>query len=136
MVFAGKQDQFEISIVPEGNSIFTQGGGRISVPNFSLVGNTSYTLESWVKFSGDSFKKGNDYHTILEFGNDAPWCGVQNLDGSNGQLNLYGGAAGGVVPVGEWTHVAASFDGAVSRVYVNGDEVASAERKRPKQKLV
>ncbi|GAB2947410.1 hypothetical protein GCM10027048_10450 [Hymenobacter coalescens] len=82
----------------------------------------AFTLEAWVYFNGTAFGNAGSYSTVLEFGNDADWFGVNSL----GQLEVYGVLEGGTVPVRTWTHVAYTWDGTTSRLYVNGTQVASA----------
>ena len=65
---------------------------------------------------------------MITLGNDSPWFGVENVDGSTGRLNLYNGTSGGEIKLNEWAHVAAVVDGGGSVIYVNGVEVASQAR--------
>ncbi|MCC2546669.1 LamG domain-containing protein [Hymenobacter sp. BT175] len=82
----------------------------------------SFTLEAWVYFNGSSFANAGQYNTILEFGNDADWFGVNGT----GELQLYGVLQGGIVPVRTWAHVAYTWDGTTSRLYLDGNQVASS----------
>ncbi len=110
------------------------GSGKV-LQGFSLDGSSgwvavemnaptsAYTLEAWVKLAGPSFNRGNGWNTILEFGNDTPYFGVD----SGGTLHMYHVVSGGNVVPGEWTHTAYSWDGSQSRLYVNGVLVASSQ---------
>ncbi len=82
----------------------------------------AFTLEAWVYFNGSSYANAGSYNTILEFGNDAPWVGVNG----QGELEVYGVLRGGTVPVRTWTHVAYTWDGIMSRLYINGTPVNTA----------
>lgn len=76
----------------------------------------SFSLAAWVRYTGTTWDGGR---TILEFGDDAPFFGVNQ----NGQLTVRNVAAGGMVPLGQWTHVAYVWNGTESRLYVNGQAV-------------
>ena len=80
-----------------------------------------YTIEAWVKYTGDSFARAS-YHTLFEFGNDSPWFGVE----SDGTLNMWGAVRGGRVPVGSWAHIAYTWNGANSGLYINGVQTAAS----------
>ncbi len=82
-----------------------------------------YTLGAWVRFLGTGWSGGP--YTILEFGDDAPWLGV-NAAGELALNGSSGGVSGGNVPVGEWVHVAYTWDGAQGQLYLNGQPVGSA----------
>ncbi|UYZ59670.1 LamG-like jellyroll fold domain-containing protein [Hymenobacter latericus] len=114
-------------------SSFAQQGGqflgftsskssKVSVP--LLVPNGALSLEAWVYYTGASFATGKGHHTIMEFGDDTPWFGVNAL----GQLELFNVAAGGAVPLRTWTHVAYTWDGANGALFVNGTQVATSTK--------
>ena len=91
----------------------------VSVPSVSFP-NGSVTLETWVNFTGGSYSRGS-YNTIVEFGNDSPWFGVDY----DGTLDMFGVLRGGAMPTNGWTHVAYTWDGAMSSLYINGNRVAT-----------
>lgn len=93
---------------------------RISV---DLPLTPEYTLGAWVRFLGDDWSGGP--HTILEFGDDAPWLGV-NTSGELALNGSGGGVSGGSVPVGEWAHVAFTWNATQGQLYLNGVAVGSA----------
>ena len=102
-----------------GDALFLDGNDdRMTTTVNAPVG--EYTLECWVKFTGGSYSRGS-YNTIVEFGNDSPWFGVDN----NGALNMYPHISGGSMPVGQWTHVAYTWDGTNSTLYIDGSGVAT-----------
>ncbi len=69
----------------------------------------------------------NDWRTVFEFGDDAPWFGVT----SGGSLTLYPVIFGGTIPAGTWTHVAYTWTGTENRLYVNGTAVATNQAPPP-----
>jgi hypothetical protein len=71
-----------------------------------------FTLAAWVNYGGATW---DSFRTIIEFGDDAPWFGVN----AAGQLTLYQVKTGGAVPVQQWVHVAATDN----FLYVNGKPV-------------
>jgi hypothetical protein len=44
---------------------------------------------------------------------------------TNGSLRTLNASTGGSLPVGQWVHAAATYDGAMMRLYLNGTEVGS-----------
>lgn len=94
-------------------------GGHVEVPLDAPTG--AYTFEAWVKFTGASFQRGNNFNTIFEFGTDSPTMGVRQ----DGTLDMWSTVAGGHLEPGQWSHVAYTWDGTNSRLYVNGVQVAA-----------
>ncbi len=91
-------------------------------------GSEVYTAMAWVKWDGSS---GNVDHMI--FGQeDGPGNaamlhhGIRDDSESNAHYGGWGNDIGdaGVVPVGEWTHLAFQYDGTDKVVYLNGVESA------------
>lgn len=91
----------------------------------SLVYADKVTIEAWIRPTSNSgaqviFSKWND-NTSDEsyiFKNNG---GVLRWELSKDQNNDLADVQGnGAIPAGEWSHVAATFDGAVARVYLNG----------------
>ena len=82
----------------------------------------AYTLTAWV--NGTDW---NDWRTVFEFGDDAPWFGVSH----GGSLTLYPVIFGGTIPPGPWTHVAYTWTGTENRLYVNGTAVATNQTAAP-----
>jgi hypothetical protein len=86
-----------------------------------------FTLEAWVRFYGDPDAFG--YYTILEFGDDQPFLGV-----TGSGLGVAGVvSSANAFPVGTWQHVAYTYDGETSRLYLNGAEEASSTAAPPRE---
>jgi len=93
-------------------------GSEVNVPLETPAG--AFTLEAWVRAYSDPETYG--YFTIMEFGDDKPFFGIiGNALGVDGVVR-----ADYALPTGTWQHVAYTFDGTTSRLYLNGVEIASA----------
>jgi hypothetical protein len=98
--------------------------GYVRVPHSTALNPTSgFTFEAWVLIQdanggGCSSIAGKNYV-------QAWWVGIcgttlrSYLKGSGSQRN------GGVIPAGQWTHIAVTFDGANRRHYINGELVGT-----------
>ncbi|PJK29735.1 hypothetical protein CVT23_11900, partial [Minwuia thermotolerans] len=105
--------------VPSGNkALQVSGGASAGIPGFSVAGfQNSITIEAWIRVDGSH---GGGHVTIFEIGNDSPYFGLLN-----GRLEFYQPVGGPVLPTDQFVHVAGTFDGAVTRLYVDGVEVAA-----------
>ena len=110
---------------------FNGTSARVSVPDAaSLRLTTAMTLEAWVKPSAvtsnwrDVIYKGNDNYYLEGTSDSGGRPAAGGTFGSTG-ATVYAASA---LATNVWTHLAATYDGAVLRVYVNGIESSSAPR--------
>ncbi len=101
------------------------GSTEIRIPHAPVLNPSSVlTLEAWVKPTSHAACQ-----TIVTKSAGAWWlglCGGRVSFISNGLISLVQGPS--VAPIGEWTHVAVTFDGTTRTYYLNGqvDLVAAA----------
>ncbi len=101
-----------------GQALSLSGGASGFVDGFSLsTFQNAFTIEAVINQADSPFA---GHRTIVEVGNDAPYFGL-----INGQLELFPFSGGGVIAANTFVHVAATFDGTTSRLFVDGVEVAS-----------
>jgi hypothetical protein len=116
------------SITPSGKvgkAFNFDGTVHVQVPDSAALKPPQVTLEAWLfptLLSGS-------YQTIIARGSSASEDDTWFLGILNGQPHFWtfpsDDLAGSVtVPLNEWTHLAASFDGTTKRLYVNGAQVA------------
>lgn len=101
------------------------GDHRVSIPDYSLTG-SALTVEAWVKPTDVSGQRAllDDYGSPGVF--FAITSGYVQLSLTTSDTATQGVSVfAGSVTAGEWQHVAASYDGAALRAYVNGVEVGS-----------
>jgi len=112
---------------------FDGSASLVTIPDApSLHLTTAMTLEVWVKPStvidwwSDVLYKGDDnyYLEAMSPSGGAPVAGGTWASNEN----LFAPAA---LAINTWTHLAATYDGAIMRMYVNGVQVASGARSGP-----
>jgi hypothetical protein len=119
---------------------FTDNSGGIRVPPSPSLAVTSITIEAWINPTGYS-----DHRPILEYGEDTGMETVQFMHGWNDPGGttpgaLYGllrgtngtwlklNSPGGIIPTGQWSHVAMTFNftNQTGTLYLNGEIVGSS----------
>ncbi len=129
---AGAQNQaLSVSVSPQ--------TGYLDVAPSPLLAPPAFTLEAWFTYNDSGLPVGWIYPTIARKNftqGVAEWF-LRVDAGNNGSRNLrlWIGGSGGVVNLStpfaagayvSWTHVAATYDGAFARLYINGAQVAQA----------
>ncbi len=111
------------------STLSLSGSGYLQVPNaLALNPSGGLTVEAWVRplsTSGCQTIVGKGYQTGFWLG----ICGGKLRFYSNGSGSLFNGST--TLSTGEWTHVAATFDGTTRRIYVNGNLDAASVRVSP-----
>jgi len=114
-----------------------QGGARTIVPFASAINpppGQPFTIEAWVKPTIDGL--GNAQAPLFNRHSVSPrqgWVFFQRDDLAGFNFRMYNGLdgnqsvdiTGGQYVIGEWAHLAATWDGTTARLFVNGLEVAS-----------
>jgi len=114
-----------------GSAFTFDGALHVRVPDSPALRPARLTMEAWVF---PTTQDGN-HQTILSRGsstNDdnafslALWNGKPRFWSFHTGLGMHLLEGPSAIPLNQWTHLAASFDGAIKRVYVNGAQVALA----------
>jgi len=112
-----------------GTSIYFDGSSDyLRVPNHAdfRMADQDFTAEAWVYPT--AYPTGGSWSTIFSDYSDSPQNGWRLLIGEHGTLGLSNSTGEGQlfengVPLNVWTHVAASVQGGVLRLFINGAQV-------------
>ena len=99
---------------------------RIAMPYSPSLSTPNITVSMWITVN--SYFPGNEigWELVSNYGwQTSPYAGYQFFLDNQSRLNLALSGCGAAtsasqIPLHQWVHVAASYDGAVVRVYVNG----------------
>jgi hypothetical protein len=112
-----------------GAALLFLGNGMVTIPNSaSLQLTNGMTLEAWVKPSmtsgtwADIVYKGNDNYFLMGSSTNGSRPAGGGIIGGGGTTSAFGDAA---LPVDAWSHIAATYDGAALRFFVNGTQVST-----------
>ena len=102
--------------------------GELTVPDSEALRSEKLTLEAWIR-SDDAPGTGNYYQGILFKGSSGNWADGYGLVSVDGAIRFYVNSWSNIfveAPLSgnDWTHVAATYDGAAMRLYMNGVLVA------------
>jgi len=114
-------------------------GGYIEIPASPQLSPPSFTLEAWFTYDDSTIPAGWVFPTIgrKEFTQGVAEWFLRVDAGNSGAriLRLWINGSGGVVNVSSpfgvgaylsWTHIAATYDGSIARLYINGSQVAQS----------
>lgn len=130
-----------------GEALFIEGLGWLAVPNSdSLSPSEALTTSAWIKPSGQIGNNSAIYFKGELISQQPDWqlhigdVGTGGLPGASGAITSINGTGNrsseaqvvdftflNPVPLGEWTHLASTYDGETLKLYVNGVLVGSVD---------
>jgi hypothetical protein len=102
----------------------------VSIPNDTIFDTTNLTISAWVNFADNSpsfiFEKGNvnTQYSLFSHGTDIVFR-TKPVGGSYDTLSITKTSAG--IINNQWHHIVGTYDGAVKKLYVDGDEKLSRD---------
>lgn len=104
-----------------GSAVQFDGDDQISLPLSSIDGN--FTLAAWIKYNGNPEDTSAVADTFIALGNAPRFAVIRDSN----RLTMLNGSAqiqGAPIPLDTWVHAAYTWDGASSRLYIDGQQVA------------
>lgn len=113
--------------------LFDNGSPKVTVAHEAGLTPDALTFETWVRPENIS-----SFQMIAAKSRPGEWTGGYGLYVNSGQVYFYvndvfynDAQVAAAIPQGEWSHVAGSYDGAMLRLYLDGELVASREYAQP-----
>ena len=107
-----------------GAALFLDGvNDRVDLPALGTFYRNGFTFEAWVQKRGSR----KDVAVVGSWNGNGPMLWTHHITG-RWTLTLGSGEyldSGRLPAVGQWQHIAATYDGAIARIYVDGLETAS-----------
>ena len=107
-------------------NFITSQGSQLKVNNTALLNPTAaLTIECWVRRNNDT---ANYDMIVAKTSNDSAWSSGYGLYwGDQGNIGFFTSGwnstyftGNSTIPINTWTHVAATYDGTVRNIYING----------------
>ncbi len=107
-------------------NFITSQGSQLKVNNTALLNPTAaLTIECWVRRNNDT---ANYDMIVAKTSNDSAWASGYGLYwGDQGNIGFFTSGwnstyftGNSTIPINTWTHVAATYDGTVRNIYING----------------
>ena len=109
---------------------------EVNLPYDVLLNGQAFTVEAWAQMTGDGYSLDIGYpdQAVYTCRDNFVYGGITIYGVYGGQWLVYTGNGSGwdvlytgvPVQLGQWTHLAFTYDGATKRVYVNGTQVATS----------
>ena len=118
------------------NGVVNFTGGSYAAVAPGVYFGTHFTIEGWVKLTSYA-----SWSRLIDFGNgpnvpENVFLAVTNGAGGYPTFTTYGEdsvTSDTQMPVGQWAHLVATYDGTTGKIYINGSQVASGTMTAPMQ---